>query len=195
MANRQYIEDRKGQAYRMAKGAGIYASVVMAQMIKETGYGGSDLSRNHRNQAGISYTGAPGSYSADGRHAGYYTESAFEADYVRVMRLSFYDHIRAAAAEGQNPYQVALLFDQGSPRYAEDEEYGAGLVRVMQANELVELMDGETVYQVGPVSVAVGAGGAGVNLSGLGGALPWYVAALGVLAVLAAREGVKDAKG
>lgn len=136
-----YIENMNPYAQQASAGTGLPVSLILAQWAHETGWGSSSLAVNHNNHGGINYT-SNADYNADGRHAGYRTIAAFVQDYVRVLNLSFYAHIRQAAAAGASAGDLALMFDQPAPgrteKYAEDPLYGTKLRNI--------------VAQVGPVA-------------------------------------------
>jgi hypothetical protein len=68
------------------------------------------------------------------------------ADYIRVINLSFYDHVRAAAAQG--PEAVFRAFTSsppGMPRYAEDPAYSVGLLNIWRSDKLAAYDGGHVV--------------------------------------------------
>lgn len=147
-------------AAQASAATGLPISVILAQWGNESAHGESELARLHNNHGGIKYTGHA-DYDADG-YAGYYSLSAFVRDYVRVVRLPFYDHVRAAATRG--PEAVARAWAQPAPggeRYAESG-YGGGqwLIDLMQQFDLAR-------YDRAPVAVAPAPGG-GVTLAPAG---------------------------
>lgn len=128
-----YAERMLPYAQQASGGTGLPVTLILAQWAHETGWGGSTLAREHNNHGGINYT-SNADYEADGRHAGYRTVEAFVRDYIRVINLPFYAHIRRAAAAGAPPQELALLFDvadEEGRKYAEDPWYGSKLVSVL----------------------------------------------------------------
>jgi flagellum-specific peptidoglycan hydrolase FlgJ len=124
-------------ARRASAMTGLPVSVILAQWALETGKGTSYL-YGKGNLAGIKYTEQAGSYAEDGA-AGYYSRQDFLNDYSRVLHLSFYDHLRAAAAQG--PEAVARAFTSapvGVPRYAEDPAYSTKLIDLLNTDDLAQ---------------------------------------------------------
>lgn len=70
--------------------------LFLAQFVLETGWGNSQLA-HHNNLAGIKYTGFYGS-NFDG-FAAYDNLGQFEADYLRVLSLPYYEEVRASAGQ------------------------------------------------------------------------------------------------
>jgi flagellum-specific peptidoglycan hydrolase FlgJ len=167
---------------------GLPVSFILAQWAHETGHGTSSLSRAHRNQGGIEFTGQPGSYNADGRHAGYDSDQAFLQDYVRVINLSYYDKVRATAQQpGATSESVAVAM--GASGYAEDPDYGKKLVSLLRSAAL-SLYDRPAEPSPGlqatfpAVSVEETAEGLLVKPQGGGAVAPLLLLMAGVLAVL-----------
>ncbi len=127
MSRKDWLESVEPEAKIAAGRLGLDPYVVLAQWAHETGWGGSNLARNHNNLAGVKKVqhSKGGAYRADGAgHAGYPDRDGFVQDYIRVLRLPYYDEVRGADAPRQ---QIAALGD--SP-YAEDPAYGEKLERV-----------------------------------------------------------------
>jgi flagellum-specific peptidoglycan hydrolase FlgJ len=119
-----WFDDVLAWAQKAAAGTGLPVSAVLTQWGWETGTGTSQFSREN-NQAGIKFTGAPGSYQADPNGtAGYTSMQAFVDDYVRVVKLGYYAQVRAAAPNGP---EAVLAAWAGTP-YAEDPNYSPGLL-------------------------------------------------------------------
>jgi flagellum-specific peptidoglycan hydrolase FlgJ len=130
-----WYDDVLPLARQASAATGLQVSAILAQWGHETGRGTSNLAGSN-NLAGIKYTGNPGSRAGNGG-AVYDSLSAFVADYIRVINLSFYDHVRAAAAQG--PEAVFRAFTSsppGMPRYAEDPAYSAGLLSIWRGDNL-----------------------------------------------------------
>lgn len=70
--------------------------LFLAQFVLETGWGNSQLA-HHNNLAGIKYTGFYGSNF--GGFAAYDNLGLFEADYLRVLSLPYYEEVRASAGQ------------------------------------------------------------------------------------------------
>lgn len=140
-------------AAQASQGTGLPVSVILAQWALETGYGQSALAQKN-NLGGIKFTGNPGSYEADGGHAGYESVNAFLADYKRVVHLPFYQHVREAAAAGAEA--VAMAWDNnvpaGTPRYAEDTQYSEKLLGILREYDLTRY-DGQAVTVQLPAGV------------------------------------------
>jgi flagellum-specific peptidoglycan hydrolase FlgJ len=152
-----FYDDVLPYARQASAGTGLPVSAILAQWALETGRGTSILAGSY-NYGGIKYTGNPGSQAGPGGHAVYDSPSSFVADYVRVLHLSFYDHVRAAAAQG--PEAVFAAFTSapaGVPRYAEDPAYSSKLLGVWRGDSLarydggglVATQQGDTVQLAG----------------------------------------------
>jgi len=131
MSNRErWLSDVRPLAQEAASRVNLHASTVLAQWAHETGFGSSNLARNHNNLAGLKHVGSSvaGAYRADSAgHAGYPDRDTFLEDYVRVMSLGFYERVRdALTPQGE----IDALDD--SP-YAEDPDYGEKLQRIWES--------------------------------------------------------------
>jgi flagellum-specific peptidoglycan hydrolase FlgJ len=104
---------------------GMPPEVILAQWSLETGYGGSSLAKNHNNHAGIKNNSRGRDYVA-GAYAGYNSINSFVDDYVRVMRLSYYDKVRSAGSVRDTVIEL-----HKSP-WAEDTKYDDKMFSVLK---------------------------------------------------------------
>lgn len=127
-------------AQKASKALDIPVSVILSQWAVESAYGTSQLAKNHNNYGGVTWVGssiAKGK-SDNGVFASYNNADQFTQDYIRVMKLGYYDQVRKAdTVEGT----VKALAE--SP-YAESH-YGGGtsIVGIIKANNLTKY-DGQT---------------------------------------------------
>jgi len=129
-------------AKKAAASLGMDPAVIMAQWLYETG-NGSNTGTKYNNWAGIKLTknSAAGAYQpADSIHAGYKTPDAFVADYVRVMKLSYYNNVRKVAAPGADPMAAKAAID-ASP-YATQNYNAEGWLRYF--NQAKGILGGST---------------------------------------------------
>lgn len=85
-----------GVADYLASKTRLSRVLFLAQFTLETGWGNSQLA-HHNNLAGIKYTGYHSSNF--GGFAAYDSLSWFEADYLRVISLPYYEHVLASAGQ------------------------------------------------------------------------------------------------
>lgn len=91
---------------------GIPSSVILAQWANESAYGTSSKAKNANNYGGIKKgRGAAANVGEYEGHAKYPSISSFVDDYIRVMKLNYYNQVRAAGspketfiALGNSPY-------------------------------------------------------------------------------------------
>lgn len=179
MSRDAYVQRMRPYAVDAGSRLGIPADVVLAQWAHETGYGSSSLARQHNNHGGIKASSGGKDYVA-GAYAGYSSVSSFVNDYVRVMRLSYYDGVRAAGPRGAAAVIDAL---HRSP-YAEDPAYGSKLQRIYDSIRGAVGGVGGSVQRPTPVvsrtADRIVIEGGGVDYSTVTGVL----VALGAVAVL-----------
>jgi hypothetical protein len=102
-------------AVQAGKLLGMDPNVIMTQWLYETNDGTNVGSRLYNNLAGIKHTGSstPAAYTVgDSIHAAYPTLSDFVNDYVRVLKLSYYNEIRAIAKPGVDPIVAKNVIDK-----------------------------------------------------------------------------------
>lgn len=129
-------------AEKVKKMLGQPVALTLAQWKLETGGGTSRLAKESNNLGGIKYS----KYSeyADKEtvvypkmsYARYNTLDDFVNDYVRVLKLGYYDDVRKAyATKTINDDVIAL----GNSPYAEDPNYQKKLFRIIEQDRLIEL--------------------------------------------------------
>ena len=110
-----------GVADSLASKTGLSRVLFLAQFTLETGWGNSQLAQHH-NLAGIKYTGFYGSNF--GGFAAYDNLTQFEADYLRVLALPYYEEVRASAGQpvaaqarqlGLSPWDAGHYNSGGGP--------------------------------------------------------------------------------
>lgn len=165
MSTRAYLERMRPYADQASAATGLPAEVILAQWGVETGWGDSNLARNHNNHGGIKWIAGRSKFQAyqSGLFAGYKSISDFVADYIRVMNLPYYAHVRAAARAGASPEQVALAlgnspYDEGG--YAVNGVKGQKIVLALRA------FGGQAVAQPQPAVTQTGPGAVAVTVPG-----------------------------
>lgn len=161
-----YVARMRPYADQASAATGLPADVILAQWGVETGWGTSNLARNHNNHGGIKWVGGRSKFQAyeSGSFAGYKSIADFVADYSRVLNLSYYAHVRAAARAGASPGQVALAL--GNSPYDEGE-YAIGGVKGQKIVLALGQFGGQTVAQPAKPSVSVtGPGAVAVTVPG-----------------------------
>lgn len=118
-------------ADQAASETGLSRWTILSQWAVETGWGTSNLAVRWHNLAGIRWYNHSGTVQVGGTRdtfgsgfAGYSTLTAFLADYVRALRLSYY---RALLATAGQPVDVQLVALAASPWDA-GHYAGGGLV-------------------------------------------------------------------
>jgi flagellum-specific peptidoglycan hydrolase FlgJ len=117
--------------YKYAKTASeaidIPVSVILAQWANESARGTSELYKNSFNMGGIKKVGtsiASGSYTmGSNTYAKYSSKDQFVQDYIRVMKLGYYDEVRKAGtvegtlkALGESKYAGSGYAGKGQPK-------------------------------------------------------------------------------
>ncbi|WP_425203575.1 peptidoglycan-binding protein [Priestia megaterium] len=114
-----------------SKGTDIPFEVIMAQWAKESAYGNSDLVQSTNNYAGVTYVSNSIADFQNGRFAGYNTVDKFVQDYIRVMKLPYYDKVRAATT-----IEMTCIELGKSPYSANDPTYGTTIFQLVTKNNL-----------------------------------------------------------
>lgn len=113
-----YLRSMSPYAAKASKQLGVTKEFILAQWAHESGWGGSQLSSQGYNHAGLKKS----SYSKTAAgtllgHARYNSLNDFVSDYVRVMQLPYYKNVLAAdTLEGE-------INAIGNSPYAEDPNY------------------------------------------------------------------------
>lgn len=117
------------QPYAMTAGAalGIPYQVIVGQWALESAYGTSDLARRSNNYGGIKYTSNADFQS--GSYSGYNSVARFVNDYIRVMRLPYYEPVRNAGGIRET------IEAFGKTPYAEDSSYVSKLKSMVNNND------------------------------------------------------------
>lgn len=120
MASNTFYEKMLPYAKQASLALDIPVSVILGQWSLESGRGESVLSAKYNNYGGIKYT-----KNADGNYQGFSTYSSiqeFTNDYIRVMKLSYYNNVRVAVsvpdtvkALGNSPYDAGHYILNGVP--------------------------------------------------------------------------------
>ncbi|WP_182004780.1 peptidoglycan-binding protein [Priestia aryabhattai] len=114
-----------------SKGTDIPFEVIMAQWAKESAYGNSDLVQSSNNYAGVTYVSNSIADFQKGRFSGYNTVDKFVQDYIRVMKLPYYDKVRAATT-----IEMTCIELGKSPYSANDPTYGTIIFQLVTKNNL-----------------------------------------------------------
>lgn len=96
---------------RASQALGMPESVIIAQWANESAYGTSSRAKKDNNLGGIKWSkySQTASKAADGIHARYDSLYDFTTDYIRVMKLSYYDKVRAAGKTGNVAATISAL--------------------------------------------------------------------------------------
>lgn len=132
-----YMNRMQPYANRASGATGIPADVILAQWALESGSGTSAHSRNN-NHGGIKWS----QYSktaikrSDSEFAAYASLEDFTTDYIRVMKLSYYDKVRSAGsvpaaikALGESPYDAGHYLINGTAGGKLYQFFGASVPR------------------------------------------------------------------
>jgi flagellum-specific peptidoglycan hydrolase FlgJ len=114
--NAAYKQKMQPYANKAAIALNMPVDVILAQWAIESGNGTNSHSSKYNNHASIKYTiNSKTAYKrTDSAFAGYRSIDDFVTDYVRVMKLSYYDAVRSATTvEGTVKALAASPFDEG----------------------------------------------------------------------------------
>ncbi|MFT8812568.1 GW dipeptide domain-containing protein [Oenococcus sp.] len=158
-AQQQWLASTAPYAAQVAGSNNLYASIMLAQAILESGWASSDLSQNPNNNFfGIKYSAAYPSIYASGkvlmstweedRNGGLYQTSAYFNTYATVTN-SFLDYVRFLKAGTRyqnmfrNPYNsyVQAANNLVADGYATDSKYAGKLIGIIQSYHL-DVLDG-----------------------------------------------------
>lgn len=171
MSASEFFEKMAPYAQKAGTSLDIFPSTILAQWAIESGYGSSNLAQNANNYGGIKYVAGKSIASGqEGDFASYSSITQFINDYVRVMKLSYYDAVRA----GQTPQEeiqalVGSKYDEG--------KYSGGktLLDILTKNNLSQYDAGAVVASPGN---ALGLPSGNVNY------LAWFLIGVGVLVMI-----------
>ena len=175
MTPKAYLEQMAPYAAKASAALGIPKSVILAQWSYETAWGTNRGSRDLNNHGGIKFVGASTQDYESGMYAGYATLDGFVDDYVRVLKLKYYDDVRKAGATpgieddtkalGASPYAetgyngglniLKRIKDYGLTAY--DESINVGTVADAAVQEVKEKSDLISFNKDTGLFVAVGA--------------------------------------
>lgn len=132
--------------YAMTAGAalGMPYQVILAQWALESNYGTSDLASRAKNFAGIKYNDHADFKS--GSYAGYNSIVSFVQDYIRVMRLPYYNGVRQAGGIKET------IVELGRSPYAEDKSYTDKLLSIVNLNDTSPGLGGNVAAAAGKLS-------------------------------------------
>lgn len=119
-------------------GGAIPAETILAAMSWETNYGANRGAQTLNNLAGIKYSDSAAKLGAtkDGMYAKYPTLDAFAQDFARVLKLGYYDGIRAA---GKTPgYEDDFVAWNKSPYAEHDYSVPEMLRRVGEISQVIK---------------------------------------------------------
>jgi hypothetical protein len=126
-------------AQRASSATGIAVEVILGQWVHETADGTSNVFKNANNAAGIKKVEnsiASGNYGA---YAKYSSLDQFTSDYIRVMKLSYYDKVRQASgieaqaqALGMSPYAESHYSEIDYDKDGKNEAGESILYRIKQ---------------------------------------------------------------
>ena len=127
MSQKGFMSSMQGYAMTAGAALGMPYQVILAQWALESNYGTSDLSARAKNFAGIKYNDNADFKS--GSYAGYNSIAGFVQDYIRVMRLPYYNGVRNAGGIKETIHEL-----HKSP-WAEDPQYENKLLSMVNLND------------------------------------------------------------
>lgn len=132
-------------AQQASKALDMPVSVILAQWAHESWYGYSDLAQRANNYAGIKYSKNTVGGGQSGAYAAYSSISVFVQDYIRVLKLSYYDKVRTE--ETSKLEYIETAEDLGKSPFAESHYGGAGqsILSLISQYNLVKYDNGQAV--------------------------------------------------
>lgn len=122
--NSAYATKMDPYAAKAANALNMPKEVILAQWALESGNGTSSMAVNHNNHGGIKWSkySKTAKKRSDSAFAHYNSIGDFTTDYIRVMKLSYYDDVRSAStvegtvkALGASPYDAGHYQSNGVP--------------------------------------------------------------------------------
>lgn len=144
MSQKSFMSSMSGYAMTAGAALGMPYQVILAQWAHESAYGTSDLANRAKNYAGIKYNDNADFKS--GAYAGYNNISKFVSDYIRVMRLPYYNNVRNADGIRET------IEELGKSPYAEDKSYKDKLLSIVDINDTSPGLGGNLMAGIGGIS-------------------------------------------
>lgn len=144
MSQKGFMSSMSGYAMTAGAALGMPYQVILAQWAHESAYGTSDLANRAKNFAGIKYNDNADFKS--GSYAGYNSIPSFVQDYIRVMRLPYYNGVRNADGIRET------IEELGKSPYAEDKSYADKLLSIVDLNDTSPGLGGNLASVAGKLS-------------------------------------------
>lgn len=173
MAAIDFFEKMAPYAQQAGAALSMFPSTILSQWALETGYGSSNLAQNANNYGGIKYiSGKSIASGSQGAFAAYNSVSQFVQDYIRVMKLSYYDAVRAGTSpQDEIKALSASPYDEG--RYSG----GSGLLNILTQYNLVQ-------YDAPGSAAGPGQGNTLTLPAGNINYIAWFLIGVGVLVMI-----------